>query len=66
MQVKEQRRRKRLLGDVTTYRRLNGVQNRLIYEDRTQFILRKADEIDLATIRKDMVSLFKPPKSYRI
>ena len=46
LQVIEQRRKARLLGDMTTYRRLNGVRNRLIHRDRTQFVARKADEIE--------------------
>lgn len=59
LQVIEQRRRARLLGDMATYRRLNGVRNRLIHRDRTQFVARKADEIELAAKKKDMGSLFK-------
>ena len=59
LQVIEQRRKARLLGDMTTYRRLNGVRNRLIHRDRTQFVARKADEIELAAKKKDMDSLFK-------
>ncbi|XP_065557775.1 uncharacterized protein LOC136025720 [Artemia franciscana] len=59
LQVLEQRRKARLLGDMTTYRRLNGVRNRLIHRDRTQFVARKADEIELAAKKKDMGSLFK-------
>ena len=50
LQVIEQRRKARLLGDMTTYRRLNGVRNRLIYRmDRTQFVARKADEIEASS-----------------
>ena len=56
LQVIEQRRKARLLGDMTTYRRLNGVQNRLIHRDRTQFVARKADEIELAAERKTWVA----------
>ena len=52
LQVIEQRRKAKLLGDMTTYRRLNGVRNRLIHRDRTQFVARKADEIELAAKRK--------------
>ncbi|XP_065583485.1 craniofacial development protein 2-like [Artemia franciscana] len=59
LQVIEQRRKARLLGDMTTYRRLNGVRNRLIHRDRTQFVARKANEIELAAKKKDMDSLFK-------
>ncbi|XP_065557829.1 uncharacterized protein LOC136025771 [Artemia franciscana] len=59
LQVIEQRRKARLLEDMTTYRRLNGVRNRLIHRDRTQFVARKANEIDLAAKKKDMGSLFK-------
>ncbi|XP_065561308.1 uncharacterized protein LOC136027774 [Artemia franciscana] len=44
---------------MATYRRLNGVRNRLIHRDRTQFVARKADEIELAAKKKDMGSLFK-------
>ena len=42
LQVIEQRRRARLLGHMATYRRLNGMQNRLIHRDRTQFIARES------------------------
>ncbi|XP_065574953.1 uncharacterized protein LOC136036578 [Artemia franciscana] len=59
LQVIEQRRKARLLGDMTTYRRLNGVGNRLIHWDRTQFVARKTDEIELAAKKKDMGCLFK-------
>ena len=59
LRVIEQRRKARLLGDMTTYRRLNGVRNRLIHRDRTQFAARKADDIELAAKKKDMGSLFK-------
>ena len=43
LQVIEQRRKARLLGDMTTYRRLNGARNRLNRRDRTQFVARKAN-----------------------
>ena len=59
LQVIEQRRKARLLGDRTTYRRLNGVWNRLIHRDRTQFVARKADEMELAAKKNDMGILFK-------
>ncbi|XP_065574974.1 uncharacterized protein LOC136036596 [Artemia franciscana] len=59
LQVIEQRGKAKLLGDMTTYRRLNGVRNRLIHRDRTQFFARKADEIELAAKKKDMGGLFK-------
>ncbi|XP_065570261.1 uncharacterized protein LOC136033440 [Artemia franciscana] len=59
LQVIEQRRKARLLGDMTTHQRLNGVRNRLIHQDRTQFVARKADEIELAAKKRDMGSLFK-------
>ncbi|XP_065572953.1 uncharacterized protein LOC136035238 [Artemia franciscana] len=59
MQAIDKRQRARLPGDMDTYRRLNGLQNKLIHRDQAHFVARKADEIELAAKQKGMGSLFK-------
>jgi len=58
LQTVEQGWRARLLGDMTTHQKHNGVQNRLFHQDQTQFVARKTHEIKLATKKKDVGSLF--------
>ena len=59
LDVIEQRRKARLLGDMPTYRRLNGVRNKLIQRDKKLFVERKANELEGAAMKGDVGSLYK-------
>jgi sorting nexin-29 len=59
LRIIEQRRKARLAGDMPSYRRLNGVRNKLIHRDKQQFVDKKADELEDAARKGDTMSLFK-------